>query len=323
MSTILDALRRAQKNQGAAPAKPGAVVPSEPQEGGEPEHPGRAKAARARRLPLAAVVAVAGLLAGAGAGRLLVRLAVGPSPEKREEAVKVARVSSAPRPATSRQGTGRVAETKPASPTPGAAAKAAPDGAAPKAAAEARSEPKSSSSAGQAKGAQAAAGQRKETGEEALKDGVSAPRVALAAKPEPKADRAKAGGSGTGPSPRPAEVPPAAASGGAAAPSAKSPQPVRPTGQKPAAPAPARPALKLLDAPPPDAPQVSLLFVHWTSEPARRIASVRAPGGRLVVVREGDVIPGAEAQGMHVSEIRTDGIRVEWRGKAFVIPAVR
>jgi len=79
----------------------------------------------------------------------------------------------------------------------------------------------------------------------------------------------------------------------------------------------------MLASPPPDAPAVSLLFLHWTARPDRRMASVRSPGGRLIIVHEGDVIPGAEVQGMHVSEIRRDGIQVEWRGNAFVIPAVR
>jgi hypothetical protein len=63
---------------------------------------------------------------------------------------------------------------------------------------------------------------------------------------------------------------------------------------------------------------VALLFIQWTSTPARRVASLRGPGGRLMLVREGDIV-----EGMKVAMIRPDAVEFQWRGTNFLLLAAR
>ena len=73
-----------------------------------------------------------------------------------------------------------------------------------------------------------------------------------------------------------------------------------------------------LPPPPDDAPALSLLFIQWSSEPARRVASLRQSGGSIYIVREGDIV-----QGLRIAVIRPAGVEVQWRGQSFLLPASR
>lgn len=70
---------------------------------------------------------------------------------------------------------------------------------------------------------------------------------------------------------------------------------------------------------PDDAPAFALLFVQWSGEPTRRVASLRqSGGGTIYIVHEGDIV-----QGLRIAGIRPTGIEVEWRGQSFLLPASR
>jgi hypothetical protein len=128
------------------------------------------------------------------------------------------------------------------------------------------------------------------------------------------------------------ETPPAPAAdpGTEEAPGTKPPEAsaVAPAG-KPALPA-APPALATLPLSPPvvptalpplpdDAPALALLFVQWSSDPARRVASLRqVSGGAIYIVHEGETV-----QGLQIALIRPTGIEVQWRGQSFLLPASR
>jgi hypothetical protein len=73
-----------------------------------------------------------------------------------------------------------------------------------------------------------------------------------------------------------------------------------------------------LDRPPPGAPEVVLLFIQWSSFPDRRVASLRGPGGRLLIVQEGDIV-----EGMKVMSIGRSAVEFQWRGSAFRVLAGR
>jgi len=74
-----------------------------------------------------------------------------------------------------------------------------------------------------------------------------------------------------------------------------------------------------LPLPPDDAPAFALLFVQWSSDPARRVASLRqVSGGTIYIVHEGDVV-----QGLRIAVIRPTGIEIQWRGQSFLLPASR
>jgi len=73
-----------------------------------------------------------------------------------------------------------------------------------------------------------------------------------------------------------------------------------------------------LPPPPDDAPVLSLLFIQWSSEPARRVASLRQSGGSIYIVHEGDIV-----QGLRIAVIRPAGVEVQWRGQSFLLPASR
>jgi hypothetical protein len=74
----------------------------------------------------------------------------------------------------------------------------------------------------------------------------------------------------------------------------------------------------VLDVAPVGAPEVSLLFIKWSSSVERRVASLRGPGGKLMLVHEGDII-----EGMRVGAIRPDAIELQWRGTSFLLLAAR
>jgi len=78
------------------------------------------------------------------------------------------------------------------------------------------------------------------------------------------------------------------------------------------------PPSEVLDKPPPGAPEVILLFIQWSSFPERRVASFRGPGGRLLIVHEGDIV-----EGMKVIEIGQATVEFQWRGNAFRVYAGR
>lgn len=103
----------------------------------------------------------------------------------------------------------------------------------------------------------------------------------------------------------PAATPPAVA---AASPAVTPPAAVTPPPAVPIA----------LPPPPDDAPALSLLFIQWSSEPARRVASLRQSGGSIYIVHEGDIV-----QGLRIAVIRPAGVEVQWRGQSFLLPASR
>jgi len=79
------------------------------------------------------------------------------------------------------------------------------------------------------------------------------------------------------------------------------------------------PAVVDLPPPPDDAPDLSLLFIQWSADAAKRVASLRQnSGGSIFIVREGDVI-----QGLRVATIRPAGVEMQWRGQSFLLPASR
>jgi hypothetical protein len=141
------------------------------------------------------------------------------------------------------------------------------------------------------------------------------PAVASGALPplqgtEPVAPPAAVPPSPTAPPPPAPGAPPAEANSGvqtaAAVPPAAAPG------------APGEPAGAVLDTPPTDAPEVSLLFIRWSRVTAGRVASLRGPGGKLMLVHEGDII-----EGMRVSAIRPDAVELQWRGTNFLLLAAR
>ena len=69
---------------------------------------------------------------------------------------------------------------------------------------------------------------------------------------------------------------------------------------------------------PSDAPEVSLLFIKWSRDLARRVASLRGPGGKLMLVHENDII-----EGMRIVSIRPDAVELHWRGTNFLLLAAR
>jgi hypothetical protein len=70
---------------------------------------------------------------------------------------------------------------------------------------------------------------------------------------------------------------------------------------------------------PDDAPVFSLLFVQWSSDSARRVASLRqVSGGTIYIVHEGDIV-----QGLRMAVIRPTGVEMQWRGQSFFLPASR
>jgi predicted NUDIX family NTP pyrophosphohydrolase len=74
----------------------------------------------------------------------------------------------------------------------------------------------------------------------------------------------------------------------------------------------------VLQAPPSGAPEVTLLFIQYSRNPARRVASLRVAGGKLMLVHEGDTF-----EGMRVATIRSDALELEWGGTRFLMLAVR
>jgi hypothetical protein len=74
----------------------------------------------------------------------------------------------------------------------------------------------------------------------------------------------------------------------------------------------------VLEAPPSGAPEVSLLFIKWSRDVQGRVASLRGPGGKLLLVHEGDIV-----EGMRVAAIRPDGVELQWRGSNFLLLAAR
>ena len=74
------------------------------------------------------------------------------------------------------------------------------------------------------------------------------------------------------------------------------------------------PQTGLLHAAPSGAPEVSLLFIQYSRDIARRVASLRGPGGKLMLVHEGDKV-----EGMEVASIRPDAIQLDWNGTKFLL----
>jgi hypothetical protein len=74
----------------------------------------------------------------------------------------------------------------------------------------------------------------------------------------------------------------------------------------------------VLETPPTGSPEVSLLFIKWSHDALRRVASLRGPGGKLLLVHEGDIV-----EGMRVSLIRADAVELQWRGSNFLLYAAR
>ncbi len=74
-----------------------------------------------------------------------------------------------------------------------------------------------------------------------------------------------------------------------------------------------------LPPPPDDAPALSLLFIQWSADAAKRVASLRQnEGGAIYIVREGDVV-----QGLRIAAIRPSALEIQWRGQYFLLPAAR
>ena len=85
----------------------------------------------------------------------------------------------------------------------------------------------------------------------------------------------------------------------------------------PAAPAaPAEPEISPVA--PTGAPEIALLFIKWSSDPVYRVASMRGPGGKLLIVKEGDIV-----EGMKVSSIERGAVIMQWRGNLFRLAAGR
>jgi hypothetical protein len=101
----------------------------------------------------------------------------------------------------------------------------------------------------------------------------------------------------------------------AAAPVAVAPPPVA---LPPPAPPPEPSAGVVLESVPTGAPEVSLLFIKWSRGVEGRVASLRGPGGKLMLVHEGDIV-----EGMRVSNIRADAVELQWRGTNFLLYAAR
>jgi hypothetical protein len=74
----------------------------------------------------------------------------------------------------------------------------------------------------------------------------------------------------------------------------------------------------VLETPPSGSPEVSLLFIKWSRDALNRVASLRGPGGKLLLVHEGDIV-----EGMRVSLIRADAVELQWRGSNFLLYAAR
>ena len=74
----------------------------------------------------------------------------------------------------------------------------------------------------------------------------------------------------------------------------------------------------MLETVPAGAPEVSLLFIKWSSTLERRVDSLRGPGGKLMLVHEGDII-----EGMRVGAIRPDAVELQFRGTSFLLLAAR
>ena len=97
---------------------------------------------------------------------------------------------------------------------------------------------------------------------------------------------------------------------------------------KPAAPVPTPPAKPTAPTPPAEpeispvaptgAPEIALLFIKWSSDPVYRVASMRGPGGKLLIVKEGDIV-----EGMKVSSIERGAVIMQWRGNLFRLAAGR
>jgi hypothetical protein len=84
-------------------------------------------------------------------------------------------------------------------------------------------------------------------------------------------------------------------------------------------PPPPSPRQVELPPPPDDAPDLALLFIQWSADPTKRVASLRQNGGGAIyIVREGDIV-----QGLRVAAIRPSGIEIQWRGQSFLLPAAR
>lgn len=112
--------------------------------------------------------------------------------------------------------------------------------------------------------------------------------------------------------PKPAPVPQQALP---AAPMMPVPKAVAPLPEAPPSPPP--PAE--LPPPPDDAPVLSLLFIQWSADAAKRVASLRQnEGGAVYIVREGDNV-----QGIRIAAIRPSAIEIQWRGQYFLLPAAR
>jgi hypothetical protein len=75
---------------------------------------------------------------------------------------------------------------------------------------------------------------------------------------------------------------------------------------------------ELLEAAPPGAPHIDLLFIRWKPIAAERVASIRTSGQRLMVLHEDDVV-----EGMKVARIEPSGIEFQWRGQRFMVLAAR
>jgi hypothetical protein len=112
--------------------------------------------------------------------------------------------------------------------------------------------------------------------------------------------------------PKPAPVPQQALP---AAPMMPVPKAVAPLPEAP----PSPPPPVELPPPPDDAPALSLLFIQWSADAAKRVASLRQnEGGAVYIVREGDVV-----QGLRIAAIRPSALEIQWRGQYFLLPAAR
>ncbi|MFQ5478711.1 MAG: hypothetical protein ACE5E4_08850 [Candidatus Binatia bacterium] len=79
-----------------------------------------------------------------------------------------------------------------------------------------------------------------------------------------------------------------------------------------------QPVPEILDEPPPGAPAVDLIFVQWVREASARMASIRASGGVMIVIREGDTV-----EGMRVASIGREWVDFSWKGTTFRVPIRR
>jgi hypothetical protein len=69
------------------------------------------------------------------------------------------------------------------------------------------------------------------------------------------------------------------------------------------------------DERPSGAPEVSILFVAWSHEPAERVVSMRVAAGSLSVVHEGEYV-----EGLQVSAIHPEAVDLSWTGQKFRVP---